>query len=121
MRAAKHWELGPDDVIATIFTDSADMYRSRLIELNARCGNFEEIDAVKTQVGCLEKQDITNFKELTHPEKKAIHNLKYFTWVEQQGKTNGELCEQWEREYWLELWDEVFEFDRLIEKFNLSF
>ena len=59
------------------------------------------------------------FKELTYPERKAIHNLKYYTWVEQQGKTAAELTAQWNPEYWRALFeDEVKYFDQLIEEFN---
>ena len=46
------------------------------------------------------------FKELTYPERKAIHNLKYYTWVEQQGKTAQELTEQWNPEYWRALFED---------------
>jgi len=62
---------------------------------------------------------VDNFKELTFPEKKAIHNLKYYTWVEQQGKTYEEICAQWQPEYWTQLFtEEAAAFDQLIEKFN---
>jgi hypothetical protein len=70
-------------------------------------------------VGSLERQGTDNFKELTFPEKKAIHNLKYYTWVEQQGKTYEEICAQWQPEYWTELFtEEAAHFDKLIEQFN---
>jgi len=40
--------------------------------------------------------------ELTYAERKRVHNLKYYTWVEQQGKTSEELNAQWydAEEYW---------------------
>ena len=69
--------------------------------------------------GPLAHQSVDYFKELTYPERKAIHNLKYYTWVEQQGKTSQELNAQWDPEYWRELFeDEVAGFDRLITEFN---
>jgi hypothetical protein len=62
---------------------------------------------------------VDHFKELTFPEQKAIHNLKYYTWVEQQGKTYEEICAQWQPEYWTELFTQEAEhFDKLIERFN---
>jgi hypothetical protein len=62
---------------------------------------------------------VDNFKELTYTDRKAIHNLKYYTWVEQQGKTYEEIQAQWDPEYWRELFeDEAVIFDRLIEEFN---
>jgi hypothetical protein len=119
IKAAKYWELNENDVIFTIFTDSVEMYRSRLEEQTAEHGPFTAVSAAKAQVGSLERQGVDNFKELTFPEKKAIHNLKYYTWVEQQGKTYEEICAQWEPEYWTQLFTEEAEaFDRLIEKFN---
>ncbi len=39
--------------------------------------------------------------ELNHWDRKRLHNLKYFTWVEQQGKTVEELDAQWDDpDYW---------------------
>ncbi len=103
----------------TVFTDSAEMYLSRLEELTAERGPFTGIDAARTLTGSLERQSVDYFKELTYTDRKAIHNLKYYTWVEQQGKTYEEIQAQWNPEYWRELFeDEVVVFDRLIDEFN---
>jgi len=119
IKAAKYWELDENDVVMTVFTDSAEMYLSRLAELTAERGAFTAVDAARTLTGSLERQATDNFKELTYQDRKAIHNLKYYTWVEQQGKTYEEIQAQWDPEYWRELFeDEVVHFDRLIEEFN---
>ena len=119
IKAAKYWELNENDVILTIFTDSVEMYRSRLEEQTAQHGAFTAVSAAQAQVGSLERQAVDNFKELTFPEKKAIHNLKYYTWVEQQGKTYEEICAQWQPEYWTQLFtEEAAHFDKLIDQFN---
>ncbi len=119
IKAAKYWELDENDVIFTIFTDSVEMYRSRLEEQTTEHGAFTAVNAATAQVGSLERQAVDNFKELTFPEKKAIHNLKYFTWVEQQGKTYEEINAQWDLEYWRQIFtEEVAEFDKLIAAFN---
>ena len=34
-------------------------------------------------------------KELNYNDRKAIHNLKYYTWVEQQGKDVEDLNQLW--------------------------
>jgi hypothetical protein len=69
--------------------------------------------------GPLHHQRTDFFKELGHYDRKAVHNLKYYTWVEQQGKTSEELQAQWEPEYWTELFEEEpAHVDRLIEAFN---
>jgi len=57
-------------------------------------------------------------KELTYNDRKAVHNLKYFTWVEQQGRNSKDLRELWTREYWDETFALVSEYDRLINEFN---
>jgi cysteine synthase len=119
IKAAKYWELDENDVVFTVFTDSLEMYLSRIEELTAERGAFTAVDAARTFTGSLERQAVDNFKELTYVDRKAIHNLKYYTWVEQQGKTYEEICAQWDPEYWRELFeDEVVTFDRLIDEFN---
>ena len=119
IKAAKYWELDENDVVFTIFTDSVEMYRSRLEELTAARGAFTATDAARAQTGSLERQAVDHFKELSYADRKAIHNLKYYTWVEQQGKTHEELGAQWDPEYWRELFeDEIVHFERLIAAFN---
>jgi cysteine synthase len=119
IKTAKYFELGEEDVIFTVFTDSTDLYQSRLEELRAERGAYRSRDAAADYAGPLAHQDVDYFKELTCPERKAIHNLKYYTWVEQQGKTAQELTEQWNPEYWRALFeDEVAYFDQLIDDFN---
>jgi hypothetical protein len=58
--------------------------------------------------------------ELSHIDRRRIHQLKYFTWVEQLGKTVDELRDQWQnyREYWGGLHKQIADIDRLIEDFN---
>ncbi|MCX6143702.1 MAG: pyridoxal-phosphate dependent enzyme [Ignavibacteriales bacterium] len=119
MKTAKYFELTEDDVVFTIFTDSVDLYRSRIEELRKERGAYSTIEAAKDHAGPLAHQSIDFFKELSYYERKAIHNLKYFTWVEQQGRTSEELNAQWDPEYWRSLFeDEVGYFDKLIADFN---
>jgi cysteine synthase len=119
IKTAKYFELNERDVIFTVFTDSTELYGSRVKELKHERGTYRAQDAVADFAGPLAHQSVDYFKELTYPERKAIHNLKYYTWVEQQGKTCEELNAQWDPDYWRELFeDEVVEFDRLIEQFN---
>jgi len=119
IKLAKYFEYNENDVIFTIFTDSAEMYQSRLAEMNISNGAFTHIDAAKVFESSLMKQSIDYFKELTYYDKKAIHNLKYFTWIEQQGKEVEELNAQWyDENYWTERFGIVPEWDRLIDEFN---
>lgn len=119
IKTAKYFEMDENDVIFTMFTDSADMYGSRLKELEIERGKYSLLEAAKDHAAPILHQSIDYFKELTYYERKAIHNLKYYTWVEQQGKTYEEINAQWEPEYWRSLLeDEVSNFDKLIEEFN---
>ena len=119
IKTAKHFDLSEKDVLLTVFTDSTDLYQSRLEELRAQRGTYRHDDAVADYAGPLAHQGVDYFRELGWQERKAIHNLKYYTWVEQQGKTAQELNEQREPENWRGLFeDEVAYFDELIEVFN---
>ncbi len=119
IKTAKYYELGRNDIILTIFTDSVELYESRLLELAAGRGAYHRDQAIRDHAAPLAHQSIDYFKELTHADRKAIHNLKYYTWVEQQGKTYEEILAQWEPAYWSRLFEEeVVYFDELIEAFN---
>ena len=119
IKAAKHWELGEQDVILTIFTDSVEMYRSRLDELRVERGVYTSAHAGADLDACLLHQGTDWFKELGFHDRKALHNLKYFTWVEQQGRTVEELNQLWDPEFWRETFEtEGQAFDRLIGDFN---
>lgn len=119
VKTAKYFELTENDVVFTMFTDSMDLYQSRLEELRKERGAYSAIDAARDHAGPLAHQSIDFFKELGYYDRKAIHNLKYYTWVEQQGKTYGELQAQWDPEYWRSLLeDEVGYVDKLIAEFN---
>jgi cysteine synthase A len=119
IKTAKYFDMNENDVIFTIFTDSIDLYQSRLKELDRERGKYSLITAAEDFAGPIAHQTFDYFKELTFVERKAIHNLKYYTWVEQQGKTSDELNAQWDQEYWQKLFeDEVVKFDEKIAEFN---
>ena len=94
IKFAKYYELGEKDIVMTILTDSMEMYGSRLKELTAEHGEFSERDAAAVFARHLQGLSIDNMEELTYYGRKRIHNLKYFTWVEQQGKTYEEIQAQ---------------------------
>jgi cysteine synthase len=119
VKFAKYYELGPNDVILTVLTDSMEMYASRLGELAEAHGEFTESDAAAVYAQHLQGLTIDNMQELTYYGRKRIHNLKYFTWVEQQGKTFEEIQQQWyDDDYWERIPACVDEIDALIEEFN---
>lgn len=119
IKTAKYFELDENDVIFTIFTDAANMYESRLTELKEERGQYSSLNAAIDFEACLKAQAYDSFLELSYQDRKRIHNLKYYTWVEQQGKTYEEILEQWHPEYWTDIFENnVEQLDRLIDEFN---
>ncbi|MFQ5530975.1 MAG: pyridoxal-phosphate dependent enzyme, partial [Gemmatimonadota bacterium] len=118
IKTARYYELGSGDVLMTSFTDSVDLYRTRLDELEAERGPYTETRAEVDYERYLLGATTDHLRELTHVDRKAVHNLKYFTWVEQQGKTAEELNAQWDRAYWEDRAGQVSAWDEAIEAFN---
>jgi cysteine synthase len=119
IKTAKYFDLGPNDLILTVFTDSVELYASRLEEVRDEEGEYTVMQAARDHAGPLLHQDTGAFRELGYRDRKAIHNLKYYTWVEQQGKTPAELDAQWDPSYWTGLYtEEAAQADRAIDEFN---
>jgi len=119
IKLAKYYELSEKDVVVTILTDSMQLYGSRVKELQEQAGAFDRAAAVRANAISLEGQRSDNVLELTYPERKRVHNLKYYTWVEQQGKTVQELNAQWnDPAYWTSIQEQTPRIDALIEEFN---
>jgi cysteine synthase len=119
IKFAKYYELGSNDVVMTLGTDSMDMYQSRLGELNDERGEFTELDAAAAYHRYLLGTGIDYVDELGYYDRKRVHNLKYYTWVEQQGKTYEEIQAQWyDEDYWTNIQALADPIDTLIEQFN---
>jgi len=119
IKAAKYYELSEKDIVLTVLTDSMELYQSRLDEMHESMGEYTEKAAAVDEARWLKSTTTDNLEELTYMGQKRIHNLKYFTWVEQQGKTYEEILAQWhQRDYWTELQAQVPEIDARIEEFN---
>jgi cysteine synthase len=120
IKFAKYYELTRNDVVLTVFTDSMDMYQSRILEAREAHGKYTEKDAVKDYHRHLMAQKTDAMIELGHYERKRIHHLKYFTWIEQQGMELDELNAQWYNypRYWERIQQTTPEIDRLITEFN---
>ena len=120
IKAAKYYELTENDVVCTVLTDSAVMYGSRIEELNQMYGAYTDTDAIVDHNLHMLGLKTDNMMEMGYAERKRVHNLKYYTWVEQQGKQTAELNALW---YDTEnTWDAVHaqakELDELINEFN---
>ena len=120
IKMAKFYELTEDDVVVTVLTDSAVMYKSRVEELNEMYGAYSAQAAELDHNLHILNLKTDNMMELTYPERKRVHNLKYYTWVEQQGMTVEDLNAQWydTKNTWDAVHAQAKELDELINAFN---
>ena len=119
IKMAKYYEMGENDVVLTVLTDSMELYQSRLKEMHEEFGTYTEVDAAAHFARYLEGESTDNMIDLTYADQHRVHNLKYFTWVEQQGKTYEEIIDQWyDENYWTELQSQIDDIDELIIDFN---
>ncbi|MGB5843300.1 MAG: pyridoxal-phosphate dependent enzyme [Anaerolineales bacterium] len=119
IKFAKYYELGDNDIVLTILTDSMELYGSRLTEMHAEYGEYSKINAAADYARYLQGVTTDNLIELSYIERRRIHNLKYFTWVEQQGKTYEEIMAQWyQQDYWTNIQNQVAEIDAVIDEYN---
>ncbi len=119
IKMAKYYEMDENDVLFTVATDSMEMYQSRLMEEREKHGEFTNRDAAVSYDSDMLGINIDHIIEMNYYEKKRMHNLKYFTWIEQQGKTVEELNAQWyDENYWKNHYAKADEWDEKIEEFN---
>ncbi|MCH7701060.1 MAG: pyridoxal-phosphate dependent enzyme [Planctomycetes bacterium] len=118
IKTAKHYELDSRDVVFTPLTDSVELYQSRLTDLRSAHGPYSDLDAARHFGRYIEGIGPDHLRELGYHDRKQLHNLKYFTWVEQQQRTVDDLNRLWDPDFWVETFDQVSEWDALIERFN---
>jgi cysteine synthase len=119
VKFAKYYELGAGDVVLTVLTDSMELYQSRLEEMHEAFGSYEEVDGAADFARYMQGLTTDNMLELRYTDRRRVHNLKYFTWVEQQGKSYEEIMDQWyDPDYWTRIQGQIEHIDELIEAFN---
>lgn len=118
IKFAKYYELTGKDYLFTVCTDSAAMYQSRLVEETEARGEYTLEDAA-ADFEALQQVSTEHFLELTYAERKRVHNLKYYTWVEQQQRDVEDLNDQWyDDNYWTNIYKQGEEINQLIKDFN---
>jgi cysteine synthase len=120
IKTAKRLELGDEDVLITVATDSAALYgteRRKFLMANYP-GGFDIVNAGEIFGQHLLGAADNEVLELTHGERSRIFNLGYFTWVEQQGVPLAEFEERRNQSFWRELQQAAAAWDELIAQFN---
>lgn len=119
IKAAKYYEMTSDDIVFTVATDSSGLYQSRLEELHEHRTQYSDVQAAKDLDRCLYGTTTDYLKELTYFDQRTIHNLKYYTWIEQQQKELEDLNQLWyDRELWPNVFSQAARWDELIDQFN---
>lgn len=117
IKLARYFEWDAKCFTMSVCTDSMEMYQSRLKDFGRE---YTHDDAVR-DYALLTNLSKDNMIEMSYYEKKRMHNLKYFTWVEQQGMSDKELNQQWyDDHYWEDRIGEKrrAELDAMIVEFN---
>jgi cysteine synthase len=116
IKTAKYYGMGKDDLIVTVCTDSIDRYHTTMQWLTETEGVMDEAEATARLRGIFHGATLDWIQEGTVHNRNRWHNLKYYTWVEQQGKSVAELDAQKEPEWWLQHQEMVAEIDRRIRE-----
>ena len=120
IKMAKYYELGENDVVGTVLTDSAEMYKSRITELDEKHGAYNIHEAALDHNLHMLGLKTDSMMELTYVDRKRVHNLKYYTWVEQQARDVKDLNALWydTKNTWDAVHAQAAELDELINAFN---
>jgi len=119
IKTARYYEMDENDIVLTVLTDSMELYQSRLVEMHQEFGAYDRTNAAVDYARWILGESTDNMLELRYPDRRRVHQLKYFTWVEQQGRTYAEIQAQWyDKDYWTNFQRQIPEIDALIEAFN---
>ena len=100
IKTVKALRLGKAQNVVTIATDGFDRYPSVMARLNKTVGKMTK-DEAKRRLDIFRKADVSDWvQEGTVFHRTRWHNQKYYTWVEQQGKSIDDLRALAKPEFW---------------------
>ena len=120
IKAAKHWDLGPDDMIVTVATDGSELYNSEREKVMRRdypegFDDAEGEDAIAQHLADITTDDVLDMDETN---RNRVFNLGYFTWVEQQGISVEDFERRRNQSWWNDLRPLIDGWDSRIDEFN---
>jgi cysteine synthase len=120
IKVAKYLELGPDDAIMTVATDSAAMYSTELAKAQAELfpKGMDGVGAAETFGRYMLATATDHMMELSLRDQERVFNLGYYTWVEQQGVEIPDFTVRRDQAFWRKLRDLVPAWDAMIQEFN---
>src|SRR6056297_4173646 len=118
IKAAKYYDMTEKDTLFTIATDNIDRYKSVMADLDQQYGKMDDCEAKLRHEMIFRGVKTDWVQEGTYATRKRWHNLKYYTWVEQQNKTVEELNYAMTEDFWQEQRDMIPETDQLIREYR---
>jgi cysteine synthase A len=116
IKTAKFYRMKAGDTIFTVATDTMDRYHSVMDQMTKTYGRMDETEAAVRLVSIFHRAGLDWIREGTAHARQCWFNLKYYTWVEQQGKTVQELDAQRDPGFWLAEQAKVEEIDRRLRE-----
>lgn len=116
IKAARHYALGPKELVVTVATDSFDRYPSVMRRLTQEKGPQTRDVALRRLERIFRGARCDYVLDGTREVRRRWHHQKYFTWVEQQGKTVEQLRAQESPEFWLAEQQQVAALDKKIRE-----
>jgi len=122
IKVAKRLDLGPDDVIMTVATDSAALYSSEREKtlVSHFGGALDEIGAAETYAQYVLGLDTDHVQELGHRDRLRLFNLAYYTWVEQRGIALADFDRRKHQSFWRGLIGYAAQWDAMIDEMNAA-
>ena len=120
IKTAKRLDLGPDDLLLSLSTDSAALYASERRKFAAAHypRGFDAVDAGEIFGEHLKGVADNDLDELDHIGRTRIFNLGYYTWVEQQGVPLEDFERRRGERFWRQLRAALPRLDARIAEFN---
>ena len=118
IKTARYYDMDENDVLVTVATDNIDRYHSVMKNLDRDYGKIDTTEAYHRLKSIFHGQKMDYIFEGDYLTRQRWHNLKYYTWVEQQGKSVDELNAQMSQSYWEKKQQEVPVYDRKIKEYR---
>jgi len=118
IKSAKHYDLQEGENVLVVATDNFDRYHSVMDQMDKDFGEITEAEAKAIHERVFLHQQPSFFFDGDMYNRLRWHNLKYYTWIEQQGKEIDELNAQKHQDYWIKKTEEVEVINGLIKKYR---
>jgi cysteine synthase len=115
IRAARHYGLSSRQAVVTVATDGFDRYPSVLRRLDAEQGPMDA-EKARRRLEIFRSRESALRLEGTPANRRRWHNQKYFTWVEQQGRSVEALRVQEDPAFWVAEQERAHDVDRRLRE-----